>query len=274
MFYICTLYTHYRVNDTSREGTPTYFGRPESCVTGSRFLKMTTPLPARMSDFQLPATPGNRLISSRMASRRNVTLKPIERSKTPALEPIDSGIRGYKLYATPSHSSPPSTPLVRNNQLPPLETTFSSKGSFGAVNSFEKSPPFQVRTSAREKNRVTFNSRIISGTDSQDSWKYPKTSGIGNSELRPSTTTNSFRHTQDSSSKSSIGRKTSDHAMHYYGRMKVVGHAAGHHGGGVLETALSREKMANSIAEDDEILEDDSLSFAVHGTSGFFRKFY
>lgn len=255
-----------RINSTSREGTPVYFGLPESGVTGSRFLKMSTPLPQRFSEFQLPATPANRLISSRMASRKNIILKPIERSKTPALEPIiDSGIRGYKLYGAPSISSPPSTPLVRNNQLPPLENPllFSNK-----ANSFEKSPTLQVKTSFREKNRVTFNSRIGNGTDPLDSWKQSRVGNItGSGDLWPNTTTNPIR--QDGLSK--IGRKLCDNNMNQYGHMKVVGHATGHHGG-AMETGLSRDKMATSIAEDNESLEDVPSSFAVTGTSGFFRE--
>ena len=123
------------VGDTipSRDGTPTPFavGRPESSAVGSRLARMTTPLLPRTSEYQLPTTPANRL---RMTSKRNIaTLKPIEKPKTPALVAIDDGIRGYRLYTNPAHNSPPTTPYVRNTQLPPLETPLTMQ--------VEKSPP-------------------------------------------------------------------------------------------------------------------------------------
>ena len=99
--------------------------RPESSLVTSR---ANTLIPPRTSDYQLPSTPAatnpssNRLLSGRMAGRR---LKPLEKPKTPAasqLVPLDDGIvRGHKLRAGLSQGSPPATPSVRNNQLPPLE---------------------------------------------------------------------------------------------------------------------------------------------------------
>lgn len=117
-------------NNNSREctPTPTISERPESSAIALRFSKMATPL-SRPSDYQILHTPAstavtttttggppapsqtalnNRLISSRMTNRRNIntaTLRPIEKPKTPALVPIDSGIRGFRLG---SHNSPPT----------------------------------------------------------------------------------------------------------------------------------------------------------------------
>ena len=80
----------------------------------------------------LPSTPasGHRLVSSRMAQRRQF-LRPMENPRTPALVPIDDGIRGYKLSTSSSsaaaaaiaagQSSPPSSAYARHTQLPPLE---------------------------------------------------------------------------------------------------------------------------------------------------------
>ena len=136
------------------------------------------------------------------------------------------------------------------------------------MNSFEKSPPFQVRTSAREKNRVTFNSRIVSSGDFHDISKTKF------EELRPNTTSNSYR--QENPSKPTVGRKLSDHVMHLYNNMKVVGHAAGHHGttesSGGLDTTPSKDRITTSIAEDDELLDEERNTFTVTGTSGYFRK--
>ena len=135
-----------------------------------------------------------------------------------------------------------------NTQLPPLEP----------IQGVERSPPTRLR------NRVTFSSRIVSAADSQpDTWRLPRPSG---SDLRPSTTTNTFRADPGKP----LVRKGSDHGLHY-GRMKIVGHAAGIHGS---ESFLkeSRDKMANSIAEDDEVVEEDAVSNTITGTSGFFRE--
>lgn len=85
----------------------------------------------------------------------------------------------------------------------------------------------------------------------------PRPSG---SDLRPNTSISAFR----TDLQKSVGRRGTDLAR----PMKVVGHAAGFHGGDVL-----REKATMSIAEDDEVLEEENSSFAITGTSGFLRKF-
>ena len=264
------------LNDASRECTPTPLGRPDSCAIGYRLLKNTSPLPQKLSDYQLPTTPGNRLLSSRMANRRNVTLKPIDRPKTPALIPIDDGIRGFKLHTNLSHNSPPSTPLVRKDQLPPLDSVSSTMGcSSVIINISDRSPPTQLRTSAH-KNRVMFNSRIVSAADVA---RYSRTS----SDPRPSSTTTAFRHgpTTDSSSRLPA-RKGSDHLLNHRMKMSGVGRGVKHaaSGGGVGATGVQhgigemgyRDRATNSIAEDDEASDGKSASFAVTGTSGFFRK--
>ena len=51
--------------------------------------------------------------------------------------------------------------------------------------------------------------------------------------------------------------------------MKVVGHAAGIHGGGDFSL---REKQS-SIAEEDGEVEEENNSLAVHGTLGLLREF-
>ena len=186
----------------SREGTPvpTIIERPDSSAVGLRFAKLVTPLP-RNSEYQIPTTPGppvlnsNRLISSRMTNRRNINttmLKPIEKPKTPAFVPIDSGIRGFKLGGSASHSSPPSTPFVRHTQLPPLEGAAGSvTGSGGQVVSSDRSPTTQMKINAQQKNRVTFNTRIVSAADNTDLWYSSRASG-GGGDMRPSTTNNFF----------------------------------------------------------------------------------
>lgn len=265
------------MTDASREGTPTPLGRPESCAVGSRLLlKNTTPLPPRPSDYQLPTTPGNRLLSSRMTNRRNVTLKPIDRPKTPALVPIDDGIRGFKLHTNPSHNSPPSTPFVRKDQLPPLDSASSTLGATMNISVNDRSPPTQLRTSA-QKNRVTFNSRIVSAADTA---RYSRTT----SDPRPSSTTTAFRHGPNDGSSRLSARKGSDHLLNYRMKMGGVGRGVKHPaigGGGSVGGASGgqyisemgyRDRATNSIAEDDEALDDESTSFAVTGTSGFFRK--
>ena len=259
------------LNDASREGTPTPLGRPESCAVGSRLQKNTTPLPPRPSDYQLPTTPGNRLLSSRMTNRRNITLKPIDRPKTPALVPIDDGIRGFKLHTTPSHNSPPSTPFIRKDQLPPLDSVSSTLGATVTVNVNDRSPPTQLRTSA--KNRVTFNSRIVSAADTA---RYSRTT----SDPRPSSTTTAFRHGPADGSSRLQARKGSDHLLNYRMKMGGVGRGVKHTAiGGSGASGMQyigemsyRDRVTNSIAEDDEALDEESTSFAVTGTSGFFRK--
>ncbi len=168
-------------------------------------------------------------------------------------------------------SSPPSTPFTRNNQLPPLETTLSSVTNISYTNSFEKSPPFQLRTSARDKNRVTFNSRIISAADFQDTWKNKVTMS---EDIRPSTTSTSCR--QDGPPKS-VGRKCSEQALQFYGNMTVVGHAAAHHGtvidrNDVIDITASKDRFTVSIAEDSEHMDSDTQAFTITGTSGLFSK--
>lgn len=245
------------VGDTilSRNGSPTQYavGRAESSAVGSRLARMTTPLLPRTSENPLPTTPAKRLLSSRHTSRRNLaTLKPIDKPKTPALVPIDDGIRGYGL-STNLHGSPPSTPYVRHTLLPPLETPVASQT--------EKSPPL-IRSGA-QKNRVTFSSKIVNAFDSQDPWKFPRHTVSGGGELRPHTTSTFIR----SDVSKPVGRKVSDHSLPV-GRMKIVGHAAGIH------DLLLRERT--TIIEDDEFLEEeeDEMPITITGTSGFFREFY
>ena len=80
-------------------------------------------------------------------------------------------------------------------------------------------------------------------------------------------------------------RKGSDHLLNYRMKMGGVGRGVKHTamgGGGVGTSGASggqyisemgyRDRATNSIAEDDEALDDESTSFAVTGTSGFFRK--
>lgn len=270
------VFSHSRMmppNDGSREGTPTPLARPESCAVSSRLLKNMTPLPPRPSDYQLPSTPGNRLLSSRMTNRRNVTLKPIDRPKTPALVPIDNGIRGFKLHTNPSHNSPPSTPYVKKDQLPPLDSSPGNVGASAAATVNDQSPPTQLRASA-QKNRVTFNSRIVSAADSG---RFSRTCA----DQRPSSTTTAFRHGADGTSRLQV-RKGSDHLLNY--RMKMGGTVArtkhgvvgpsGHSGGVGVQFGDPgfRDRTTNCIVEDDEALDDEAMSFAVTGTSGFFRK--
>ncbi len=257
----------YRVNDVSRDGTPV-FGRPDTSTGGMHASKCNTPVPLKISDFQLPGGPGSRLISSRLTNRRNVTLKPIDRPKTPAREPIENCLRGYKLSTNVSMLSPPSTPYTKNNQLPPLEMSLSSVTNVGNTNSYERSPPFHIRTNARDKNRVTFNSRIVSAADIPDTWK---NKFIMSEDMRPSTTSTACR--QDGLSRL-VGRKLSDHTMQlqYCGKMKVVGHAAGHSGIDQTDVSSSKERFTTSIAEGDEHADSDAPAFTITGTAGFFRK--
>ena len=261
------------INDSSRECTPTPTAseRPESSAIGLRFAKAATPLP-RTLDHQIPPTPGhptltsNRLISSRMTNRRNIntaTLKPLEKPKTPALVPIDTGIRGFRLA---TYSSPPSTPFVRHTQLPPLEG-----GGFGGPDP-SLPPNAQLRASA-QRNRVTFSSRIVSAADGSELWHLSRPAVVG--ELRPSTTSTSSRHVADAQ-KSSLGRKVSDNHLHF-GHMKVVGYAAGFHGGGAGGGAeQARDKMSSTaITEDEEVVaEEEMTSFAVTGKAGIFRELF
>lgn len=270
------------ISDNSREctPTPTTSERPESSAVGLRFAKLTTPLP-RTSDYQIPATPApsvltnlsSRLISSRMTNRRNIntaTLRPIEKPKTPALVPIDSGIRGFRLGGSAAmHNSPPPTPFVRHTQLPPLEGAVQMGGATGSgaggqvVLTSDRSPTTQLRISAQQqKNRVTFNSRIVSAADGTELWPLARPPAAG--ELRPNTTSTASRYNVDIQ-KLSLGRKVSDNNLHF-GRMKVVGYGVG--------AGEMREKVSSGvITEDEELLEDvASTSFAVTGKSGFFRK--
>ena len=206
-----------------------------------------------------------------------MTLKPLERSKTPALVPIDNGIRGYKLNTNLSHGSPPTTPFIRNNQLPPLELTTSGGPTSSSV-AVDRSPPTQLKTSAQSRNRVTFNSRVVSAADEQDSWRTLKPSGT---DLRPNTTTNSYRqHSTQEGSSRGIMRKMSDHSMSF-GRMKIVGIGTGHHsfasstGSNVGLSGLGSEYSRTNgiIAEDEEIIGDtEESSFTITGTSRFLRK--
>lgn len=265
------------INDNSREctPTPTVIERPESSAISLRFNKLSTPYP-RTSDYQIPSTPApsllvnNQLVSGRMANRRNMntaTLRPIEKPKTPALVTMDNGIRGYKLGSSTSHYSPPSTPYVRHTQLPPLEGGINAGGQAVALS--DRSPnAAQARISMQQqRNRVTFNSRIISADDGSELWHLSRPVG---GDLRPSTTSTASRPVIIDSQKSSLGRKVSDNNLNF-GHMKVVGYAAGFHGGGGRDL---REKVSSTaIAEGEEMTDEDQpTSFTVTGKSEIFRK--
>lgn len=132
----------------------------------------------------------------------------------------------------------------------------------------DRSPTTQVRISAQQqKNRVTFSSRIVSAADGSELWHLSRPAVVG--ELRPNTTSTSSRHIMDGQ-KPSLGRKVSDNHIHF-GHMKVVGYAAGYHGG---VGGDMRDKVSSAaIAEDEEIMEDEpSTSFTITGKSGIFRE--
>ena len=134
----------------------------------------------------------------------------------------------------------------------------------------DRSPTTQVRISAQQqKNRVTFSSRIVSAADGSELWHLSRPAGVG--ELRPSTTSTSSRHVPDGQ-KPSMGRKMSDNHMHFV-HMKVVGYAAGFHGGGAGGDV--RDKVSSAaIAEDEEMGEEEpAASFTITGKSGIFRGF-
>ena len=138
-------------------------------------------------------------------------------------------------------------------------------GGGQVVLALDRSPTTQVRISAQQqRNRVTFNTRIVSAADGAELWHLSRPAGAG--ELRPNTTSTPSRHTGDGQ-KASVGRKVSDNNLHY-GRMKVVGYAAGFHGGDM------REKVSSAaIAEGEEMLEEEQpTSFTVTGKSGIFRE--
>lgn len=269
------------IGGNSREGTPLYPAlndRPESSVTAPRLGKLSTPFLPR-ADLQIPHTPGsssmvtNRLASSHLTGRRNVNnavLRPIEKPKTPGLLPIDNGIRGLKLVGNTLHYSPPSTPFVRHSQLPPLELSSSNHSAVGSSRippshsyASDRSPTTQHRVSGQQRNRVTFNSRVASAADNPEMWHHARVASGATGELRPSTTNISLRPL-DGQVKSSygVGRKVSEGSS-FLGRMKVIGHAAGVHGGG--------GEVIYGIEEDNEV-EETPKSFAVTGKSGIVRK--
>ncbi len=143
----------------------------------------------------------------------------------------------------------------------------------------DRSPIMQARISAQnQRNRVTFNSRIVSAADGTELWSLSRPSLIpgpstGGTELRPSTT-NTSRHMIMDPPKPTVGRKVSDNSLHF-GRMKVVGYAAGFHGvGGMSGAGDVREKVTSAvITEDEEVLDGEpSANFTVTGKSGFFRE--
>lgn len=137
------------------------------------------------------------------------------------------------------------------------------------VLALDRSPTTQVRISAQQqRNRVTFNTRIVSAADGAELWHLSRLAG---GELRPNTTSTPSRHTVDGQ-KASVGRKVSDNNLHF-GHMKVVGYATGFHGGGGGDM---REKVSSAvIAEDEEMLEEEQpTSFTVTGKSGIFRKLH
>ena len=143
----------------------------------------------------------------------------------------------------------------------------------------DRSPTAQARVSVQQqqqqqqqqKNRVTFSSRIVSAADGSELWHLSRPAAMVG-ELRPNTTSTYSRHgVADSGQKPSLGlgRKVSDNHMHL-GHMKVVGYAAGFHGGGGGDT---RDKVSAVIAEDEEMFEEEpSASFTVTGKSGIFRE--
>ena len=146
----------------------------------------------------------------------------------------------------------------------------------------DRSPTAQARVSVQQqqqqqqqqqKNRMTFSSRIVSAADGSELWHLSRPATMVG-ELRPNTTSTYSRHgVADSGQKPSLamglGRKVSDNHMHL-GHMKVVGYAAGFHGGGGGD---SRDKVSAVIAEDEEMFEEEpSASFTVTGKSGIFRE--
>jgi len=224
----------------------------ETCVANS---KNTGFIQTRLSELQLPVYTGASLSSSKVISRKNVSLKPIDRPKTPAVEPISSYVRGYRLNSTTySSSSPPSTPLPRNLQLPPLETHTSISSSNDSATTSEKMFA-SSRSSARDKYRVTFNSRIVSATDNFDACKptWPP-----RDDSRPNTTSNAVRHDVPHS------KRLTDLSERDSVNMKVIGHAAhSAHSRTVFDSSTSVEKtfskeiIVSSIPEDVELLQDE-----------------
>lgn len=281
------------VGGNSREGTPLYpliNDRPVSGLTAPRLGKLSTPLPPR-TDFVIPPTPSstnvgsNRLSSSHLTSRRNINtavLRPIEKPKTPALVamPMDSGIRGFRLGVNSLPYSPPTTPMVRHSQLPPLEVSSNNHSSATASRippsysypSSDKSFNAQHRVSAQQRGRVTFNSRVASAADDPDVWSHNRVisgAAVPGGDLRPSTTNIALRPIEGQV-KSSYGmsRKVSESSS-FFGRKKGIGHVAGAHGGGGAFGGGG--EMIYGIEEDDE-LTDGSRSFTVTGRSGIVRK--
>lgn len=134
------------------------------------------------------------------------------------------------------------------------------------VMSSDRSPSTQVRISMQQqqRNRVTFNSRIVSADDGTELWHLSRPMG---GDLRPNTTSTPSRPVVDGQ-KSSLGRKVSDNNLHF-GRMKVVGYAAGFHGGG----GAGDLRSSAVIAEGEEMPEEEQpTSFTVTGKSGIFRE--
>jgi len=170
-------------------------------LTNGRLGRHNLSLLPRPSDYQLPPTPGNRLLSGRLPSRRNV-LRPIEKPKTPALVPIDDGIRGYKLYASANQGSPPPTPYVRNTQLPPLELGggVSSVGLSSALSvsgPSERSPPVV-------RGKMLSSRNVSAVSDLQESRRSQYHGRASGADLRPNTTTSTFR-----AESGKLGRKVS-----------------------------------------------------------------
>ena len=199
-------------------------GPTESVGTCSRLGKNTPVVQRNLEQ-------ASRLISGGrppLGGKRNIVLRPLDKPRTPALAPIDDGIRGHRLHtaSTVSHSSP--LPPLRNTQLPPLDTEQSS-------------PPIH-RASAQRGGKVAFSRGLGTAETSGESWHLPRT--IGGADLRPNTTNTS----RDPNSRQLL-RKNSDHALHFPAVvMKVVGHAAGLTGVGGAFTG----GMANTIVEDEE----------------------
>ena len=139
------------------------------------------------------------------------------------------------------------------------------------VASSDRSPNVaQIRISMQQqqqqRNRVTFNSRIVSADDGSELWHLSRPVG---GDLRPNTTSTPSRPVME---KSSLGRKVSDNNLHFgHNIMKVVGYAAGFHGGAGRDL---REKVSSAaIAEGEEMTDEEQpTSFTVTGKSEIFRK--